>query len=322
MTATARLQGSRHCPRGHCPGSGGCSEEYNKLALGLYQKGYEPIPIKPGQKYPTIKGWRTADCSKFVTTWPKDHGVGLRTGKVTAIDIDVYHAEVVDALVRQIAIFPDGDFLQRVGQPPKVLIPVICPELKSKMVSNKWVDAQGVINQIEILSHGQQFVAYGIHPGTKKHYEWSDDLLSHSLPTLPVTLVETIFEYFDQLAEERGWTNLSKKEKKAKKEVVRRKTANTGDMPGEIYNRSVSVETVLEHYGWTHYQGQYWTRPGKDRGVSGSVLGDIFWCFTSSTCLEPESANDAFEVLAQYEFGGDKSACARALHQMMREVAA
>ncbi len=64
-----------------------------KLAAYLFAKGLEPIPIAPGQKYPTMKGWQNHPLP--ISPWPQGYGIGLRTGKLSAIDIDIYD----DALV-------------------------------------------------------------------------------------------------------------------------------------------------------------------------------------------------------------------------------
>ncbi|MCI5221996.1 MAG: hypothetical protein D3924_04830 [Candidatus Electrothrix sp. AR4] len=291
-------------------------------AAQLLKLGYEPIPIKPKEKFPTLKGWQNAECVQLVEDWPQGFGIGLRTGKkLTGIDIDVYHKDLVDWAVNQFRFLVDGDFLCRVGQPPKTLIPVRCEDVEKKFTSDKWADEHGTINQIEILSHGQQFVAFGIHPGTGKPYEWDGDLLTHSLPTIRRSDLETVFQEFDNRAAEKGWRNLSQLAETAKKTAATRSRKNSaGDAPGDVYNRSVSLEIVLEHYGWTPYRGNYWTRPGKGKGVSGAVHGGVLYCFTSSTCLDAEQCHDAFEILTRYEFEGDKSACAFALRQEMGEV--
>jgi hypothetical protein len=285
----------------------------------LLKRGYEPIPIKPRDKYPTIKGWQKADCAQLVKNWPPGHGVGLRTGKITAIDIDIYHADLVEWFILQLRFLLDGPFLCRVGQPPKTLIPVIC-DVEKKFTSNKWADENGVINQVEILSKGQQFVAFGIHPGTEKPYQWDGDLLSHALPIARRGDLEAIFVEFDVRAAEKGWRNLSQATRKAKKADSQLRVNSTGDSPCDMYNRVAPIETVLEHYGWTHCRGDYWTRPDKREGISGTVFGNVLYCFTSSTCLEEGKCSDSFEILSRYEFGGDKSACASALRDEIRGI--
>jgi bifunctional DNA primase/polymerase-like protein len=293
----------------------GLSMEYVELAQALYQKGYEPIPLPPGKKYPTKKGWLTMAID--LSNWPLGHGVGLRTGLgVQGLDIDVYHEDVVNDLLASLP-FP---YMTRTGQPPKTLVPICCPDITKKMFSNQWVDANGVVNQIEILSRGQQFVAFGIHPDTKMQYHWSGDFLTHSLPNVSLDTIKELFLCFDLMAKDKGWTNHTRRERKAKKVVSTKPRSDSGNTPGSIYNRSAPVSAVLKHYGWKHFHDQYWTRPGKNKGISASVFDDqILWPFTSSTILDPDRAYDAFELLTQYEFNGDKSACARALQM---EIAA
>jgi len=284
----------------------------HKLAKLLYEKGFEPIPIAPGQKYPTLKGWQKITLP--VDPWPKNHGIGLRTGRLSGIDIDVYDDGIIQFLLGCL----DFSHLTRIGQPPKVLIPVLCPEITKKLLSDAYVDEHGVMHRIEVLSRGQQFVAYGVHPDTNKPYEWSGDLLTHSLPEVSKEFILHLFDLFYDFACKKGWENLSTQEKKAEKTYKSNadRSPYTGNRPGSIYNRAVPIKTVLEHYGWTHCRDQYWTRPGKKKGVSASVFDDrILWVFTSSTILTPDKPYDAFEILTQYEFNGDKSACARALRE-------
>lgn len=286
-----------------------------KLARLLFEAELEPIPVAPSQKRPSIKKWPTADCAELVENWDRyyrGHGIGLRCGRVSALDIDVIDSDIVQYLRSCL----DFQHLTRIGQPPKVLVLFLCPEITKKLLSDAYVDEHGVMHRIEILSYGQFYVAYGIHPDTKKPYEWSGDLLTHSLPEVSKEFILHLFDIFYELACKKGWKNISTREKQAEKRVSMRLPTNRGNAPGSIYNRAVPLATVLEHYGWTHYKGRYWTRPDKKAGVSASVFDDrILWVFTSSTCLAPDRPYDAFEILTQYEFNGNKSECARALRR-------
>lgn len=294
----------------------GLTVDAPERATALFEKGFEPIPIVPGEKFPDIKNWPNIKLP--ITPWPKDHGIGLRTGSTIAIDIDILDYGIVKYLLGCL----DFPHIVRIGQAPKALVPLLCPEITEKLISDSYVDSDGVLHRIEILSHGQQFVAHGIHPDTKKPYYWSGDLLSHSLPEVPLSFIEYLFETFYELSCAKGWKNISLKEKQVAKEVSKREPTNTSDKPGDLYNWAYSITDVLEEYGWKNYRGQYWTRPGKKRGVSGSVFdGTVFWCFTGSTCLEPDRLYDSFGLLTMYEFGGNFSASAKAIHQSIAEAA-
>lgn len=74
----------------------------------------------------------------------------------------------------------------------------------------------------------------------------------------------------------------------------------------------ISAAQALLKYGWKYCGGKNFTRPGKAAGVSASIQesGNVY-IFTSSTPFEPMSSVDAFEIVSQYDFSGDKSRCAK-----------
>ncbi len=291
-----------------------------ELALALFSKRMELCQIVPKRKYPNYQGWQNTNTAELVKRWPSGYGIGIRTGHdgLIGIDLDIYDVSVVNKLLE---CFKSLDFLTRTGNPPKTLIPVICPEVSGKLLSDQWKDHDDVLNRIEILSYGQQFVAYGIHPDTNKPYQWSGNLLDHDLPRVPLTLIGILFKRFNELAGLLGWTNLTAKQKQVKKVVVRRSN-NSISRPGDIYNRCCPITDVLLEYGWKHYRGPYWTRPGKKHGVSGSVFqgSNTFYCFSSSTCLIPDKLYDNFGLLTMYEYGGDFKAAAEAVRVIMKET--
>lgn len=297
------------------------SQEYASMVSTLFAIGLEPIPIAPGKKYPTLDNWTTVDVGPIVENWPRNHGIGLRCGDILGLDIDIYHKDVVAVLWGHLLVdYPN--MVGRVGQPPKVLIPFLCEDTKTKFTSSKLVDEHGVINQIEVLAKGQQFVAYGIHPGTRKPYTWTGDFLEHGLPEISLEEIHELFSLFDELATGKGWVNLDEKEKAAKFEFTSRPPSNIGTAPGDRYNRCCSITDVLTEYGWKHYRGPYWTRPGKKTGVSATVFNDeIVYIFTSSTSLEPNRTYDNFGLLAHYEYGNNFSAAAKGLLQIIKEAA-
>lgn len=78
------------------------------------------------------------------------------------------------------------------------------------------------------------------------------------------------------------------------------------------YNRdpSFSFDALLTKYEWKRVRNGYYTRPGKDQGVSAHVIDDeIFYCFTSSTKLEAMTSYSKSFLLCALEFDGDKSKC-------------
>ncbi len=70
------------------------NKTYPALAKQLYEKGLEPIPVTPGEKYWKKPGWESIELP--ITPWPKNHGISLRTGStIVAIDIDIYDKIIV-----------------------------------------------------------------------------------------------------------------------------------------------------------------------------------------------------------------------------------
>ena len=136
---------------------------YGEWADVLRENGYEPLPIAPRQKRPTPTRWPsvTIDTAQ-VAAWQRefpDRGIGLRTGRLVGIDIDILDPDLahrVEALARQ----RFGDTLCRVGQWPKRVLLYRTEAPFGKMTAGK----------VEVLGQGQQVLAFGIHPDTGQQY--------------------------------------------------------------------------------------------------------------------------------------------------------
>lgn len=83
--------------------------------------------------------------------------------------------------------------------------------------------------------------------------------------------------------------------------------------PWEDYNQNGGVIALLKEYGWNLHQHQtaeryYFTRPGKTKGISGSLtkVDAKFYPFTVSTELESEKTYSPCDLLVLYKFNGDK----------------
>jgi len=179
----------------------------------LLEAGYEIVPIKPGLKHPGMDGWQKVPSSqKNLDAWLANgrahDGVGIRTAATPAIDIDVTDKEMADDLEvwchERLGLAP-----VRVGLAPKRLLVYRTDEPFRKMQST-WLDHEGTRHKVEILGEGQQFVAWAVHPDTRKPYRWSADTplntLRSKLPILTAELGAEVLAAFDQFAQERGWT--------------------------------------------------------------------------------------------------------------------
>lgn len=185
-------------------------------ALRLKSRGYIVVPIKKGTKGPDIPGWQNDDPTEERLHTLAERGyangnIGINTRFTPAIDIDVYD-DVVSKIMEDYLAERYGDICVRVGQAPKRLVLFRTTTPFRKMFASY---SDGRTNhKIEVLGNGQQFVAYGIHPDTKKPYTWTslDEPLgvnAGDLPTLTHVDAQEIIEHFCIVCEERGWKKLS-----------------------------------------------------------------------------------------------------------------
>jgi hypothetical protein len=192
----------------------------------IAENGYSIIPLIPGNKYSKIKGWQKIDSTPaMVEFWHENGfeygGIGVLTKNNPAIDIDIRDEEIAD-MVKDFITKEFNSTVFRTGQPPKCLSPFKTDKPFKKIKSQKFQSPDGNEHQIEILADGQQFVAYGIHPDTKKPYTYSgDDLLSvksDDLPELTPEDAEEVIKHFESIVP-KDWivvgSNSPKKDYKA-----------------------------------------------------------------------------------------------------------
>jgi hypothetical protein len=150
--------------------------------------GFSPIPVTG--KRPAVPEWqqKTRATDDEMETWEPHKGTGLLTRLMPALDVDIYNpeaAKAVEELVRK-RFEGRGNVLVRIGNEPKFAIPfrtstpfkkitatLITPEDDLTAVYRRRGDSFRPVDQkIELLCDGQQLVAFGIHPETRKSYRW------------------------------------------------------------------------------------------------------------------------------------------------------
>lgn len=142
----------------------------------LLRLGFKPIPVNG--KRPVPKKWEAAPMHQDqIGFWAEEFpqlNTGLRTEDLVAVDIDIYHHEVADA-VEAAFVARFGPGLKRLGQAPKRLLLYGAKTPGLKITSPLYKTMDGMEHKVEILGDGQQFVAYGIHPDSLRPYEWVGD---------------------------------------------------------------------------------------------------------------------------------------------------
>lgn len=158
------------------------SNTFRDRGRQLLANGYLILPIEPGAKRPKrdLVGWQDMRLGVDDLSRYPQCGVGVLTGvganPIVAIDIDAMDAALSE---RFVAWCQEnlGQSLSRVGLAPKTLLVYRASEAGlPKAVSAKFEDLFGNKHQLEVLGHGQQFVAYHIHPDTGRPYQWVDHL--------------------------------------------------------------------------------------------------------------------------------------------------
>ena len=151
-----------------------------KLGARLVDHGYAVLPIMPGTKKPgrymagmwrDYPGWNrhsvrpTTDHELAIwSDWP-DAGIGIVTGSIIGIDIDVQAPGLATRLGHLAREMLGQTPLLRIGQAPKRLL-----------VYRSAQPLKGIkAHPLELLGLGQQFVAFAEHPDTHKPYLWPDE---------------------------------------------------------------------------------------------------------------------------------------------------
>lgn len=105
----------------------------------------------------------------------------------------------------------------------------------------------------------------------------------------------------------------------AKEQIRLERTTESGTgKPGDDYNARASYHDLLLSLGWSHFYRNHYSRPGKTRGVSGSILDAGFYVHSSApeTMLELGKSYTLFGLYAAGYHNGDHQAAARELGRL------
>jgi Bifunctional DNA primase/polymerase, N-terminal len=153
------------------------------LAPKLLDMGYAPLPLRPGEKRPAVDAWSTVPVNEAqVDAWCRDFascGIGLRTGNLVGIDIDILDHDLADE-VAGIVLQRLGPAVMRVGLWPKRLF----------IYRAETAFAGRKRRQFEVLALGQQMAAFAIHPVTGQPYYWPDGESPLDVPLSALTPVD------------------------------------------------------------------------------------------------------------------------------------
>jgi AAA domain/Bifunctional DNA primase/polymerase, N-terminal len=138
----------------------------------LHRMGYSPVACHG--KRPLAEKWQTR-LRATAEDLAKD--TGANTGVIACynpgFDIDILDPAAADTAERVFKDWLDGrgTIPVRIGQWPKRAIALRTPEPFQK-IQQHYRAPNGTTHKIEVLCNGQQYLAHGVHPDTKKDYEW------------------------------------------------------------------------------------------------------------------------------------------------------
>ncbi len=246
-----------------------------RLGARLVDNGYPVLPIMPGTKKPgqfkggawrDYRGWTkhgtrpTSEHELIVWSgWPHA-GIGIPTGTVIGVDIDIRDAELASRL-EQLAREMLGETpAVRFGMQPKRLLVYRAAEPLSGMKAHP----------IEVLGLGQQFVAFADHPETRRPYEWPQespaDLPAESLPPVDETMIRTFLDQAQALVPPELRPGRLPGEAKAPGATV---------AAGELRGTLEAIADALRFIPNANLDYDSWVRIGM--ALKGAALGDAGW---------------------------------------------
>lgn len=283
-------------------------------AAHLLSMGFMPLPIPADSKVPVIVGWqkyRITSAEEF----PSENGnIGIITGTASGNTV------VVD-LDHEIAVRLAPQFLPETG----------CVIGRTSVPNNHWFyrvpgpmkkveftykGGAKPIKFIELLADGQQVV---VGPSRHPSGDVYDDIIGHVANVTQDELIESCTRLFHACCDEQGLDPFAGQRVDSGPRKQREST--NGDLkPGEDFNQRGDVGELLEKHGWKpgHKSGnrEYWTRPGKEYGISGTLTdGRVFYAFTSASSLDSRVGYSPFALFTKLEHNGDFEAAGKALYQ-------
>ena len=171
---------------------------YQLHAPELLYRGYDTTPVV-GKKPKLAKWSRRPDTARDYESHG-DANVGVLCGgnyNLIAIDVDVSNPFASNELL-ELVLEILGNAPRRVGRSPRFLMPYRCTEQLRKTTSSEF-EVDGDKCCVEVLGEGQQFVAFGEHPGTHADYIWPDDsILDYAASELTMVTSEQLDEFLRQ----------------------------------------------------------------------------------------------------------------------------
>lgn len=305
------------------------SQEYLRAGLSV-------IPANPATKKATLSSWKPyqqAPMNQDAAAGLKWPGLAIITGKVSGnleiLDFDFkaewFEAwgEIVEAEAPGLIARLTREDTQSGGKHVAYRCPGVTIPGNQKLASDKIrVDGPGD-HEYKGKKHaahqeGDRWFIYPCYIETRGEggYFLADPTRGYALENGDFTDLPEITP-----GERETLIKAAKALDKAVKPKYHKQPTIDGDRPGDLYNKDADPRPLLENHGWTPAGSrgdfEHYTRPGKDRGISASLIdGKLFHVFTSNAPpLEQWTVYTPFALYATLEHGGDFEAAARELRR-------
>ncbi len=162
--------------------SSAACKTFGVLAPAMAKMGYDPVPILPGTKRPRPTNWPEGGFAEQSENFADDY-TGILTGRCPCVDIDVSDEKLIPQIadiVYEVTGCHDTPPPSRTGMAPRLLLMFRAVQPFPKITTASYslttdptIDGKAKASKVEILGDGQQFVAFAIHPVTRRPYTWS-----------------------------------------------------------------------------------------------------------------------------------------------------
>lgn len=213
-------------------------KDKTQLRLTLLQGGYAPIKIIG--KAPHFGRWQDIEITEELIKskeWDRDGralNTGLRCGKLVGLDLDFDGGYLLEKFIERIEnhatrFYPSS--VIRIGNAPRELWVYRCAQEVRSRRSNSYATAAEYTSYriakaaagddyhaqlkaleqnyyhsyaIDIIGHGKQFAAFGIHPNTDQPFDWPDQPLPafEDLPEITEDQIAWLLKEFEDFMEE------------------------------------------------------------------------------------------------------------------------
>ena len=217
----------------------------------LFRNGFRVVPVRTGEKRPVHKGWTEKARRQTADDLQNPDAAGRNTGilcdELRAVDIDCDDAAVA-AQVRSHALTNLGTapVRTRSNAPRSLLV------YRAAEGSPAKLKIEGTFGSIEILGHGQQFVAFGMHTSDVP-YEWFEGS-PLTIPRASLTAVteRQIKDFMDACKVVIGCSRApvtiprsAQPEKQAASTVIGRREPALFSMAGRLHSKGVPQEGIV-----------------------------------------------------------------------------